>query len=422
MYKPRVADQTLQALLSTMGAVLIEGPKACGKTTTARQFAKSSLMLGSPRARANASAMLAMQPTLVLSGETPRLFDEWQVLPSLWDEVRAEVDARGLKGQFLLTGSAVPADRSQIQHTGTGRFAWLKLRTMSSFESGDSRGEVGLRALFEGSVGVAQPCRTDIEAIAFLACRGGWPDVVERNDDASLEYVYQYVTAVAQNDVSRVDGIRRDPERVRAVLRSYARRLGTQATLSVIRSDLVNDTDETFSAKTLSTYIDALKSIFVLEDMKAWNPNLRSQTAVRTSDTRYFTDPSIAAAALGIGPKDLLSDLETFGFVFENLCIRDLRVYADALHGSVYHYRDKSGLECDAVVHRRDGSYGLVEIKLGGSEAIEHGAETLRDLRDKIDTTKMPGPSFLMVLTAVSDYVYRRRDGVWVVPVTCLGP
>lgn len=245
---------------------------------------------------------------------------------------------------------------------------------------------------------------------------------MERTDDASLEYVYQYVTAVAENDVSRVDGIRRDPERVRAVLRSYARRLGTQATLSAIRSDLVNDTEETFSAKTLSTYIDALKSIFVLEDMKAWNPNLRSKTAVRTSDTRYFMDPSIAVAALGIGPKDLLSDLETFGFVFENMCIRDLRVYADALHGSVYHYRDKSGLECDAVVHRRDGSYGLIEIKLGGAEAIEHGAQTLRDLQNKIDTTKMPRPSFLMVLTAVSDYVYRRRDGVWVVPITCLGP
>lgn len=309
---------------------------------------------------------------------------------------------------------------SEVIHSGTGRFAWLKMRPMSLWESGESTGEVSLKSLFDENLNIAGVSGLDLERIAFIACRGGWPLSVDMDDEIALDQAFDYVTAVEKRDIQQADGVERDPARVHRLLRSYSRLQGAQVNNSAIRDDLIENEGETLDVDTIAAYIKALKRIFVIEDAEAWNPNLRSKTAIRTSDTRYFTDPSIATASLGIGPKDLIADLNTFGRIFETLCIRDLRVYAEALNGNVYHYRDKNGLECDAVIHLRDGSYGLIEIKLGGDNLINQGASTLLSLADKIDTTKMKKPSFLMVLTAAGDYAYQREDGVLVVPIGCL--
>lgn len=309
---------------------------------------------------------------------------------------------------------------SGVMHSGTGRFAWMKMRPMSLWESGESSGEVSMASLFDGNLDIAGYSEVDLEQIAFVACRGGWPLAVSMNGDVALDQAFDYISAVEHRDIQLADGVMRDPARVHRLLRSYARHQGTQAPNSVIRADLIENEGEALDVDTVASYIRALERIFVIEDAAAWNPNLRSKTAIRTSDTRYFTDPSIATAALGIGPSDLIADLETFGLIFETLCMRDLRVYAEPISGTVYHYRDKNGLECDAVVHLRDGRYGLVEIKLGGDKLISEGASTLLSLAGKIDTERMKAPSFMMVLTAVGNYAYRREDGVLVVPVSCL--
>ena len=357
---------------------------------------------------------------MLLKGDNPRLIDEWQIIPQIWDAIRFEVDHRREEGQFILTGSAVPASTEKIHHTGTGRFAWITMRPMSLWESGESTGEVSLSELFAGSASVEGYNKLSLDDIAFLICRGGWPGSIDKGKRAALALAYDYYYAVVKSDVARVDELTRKSERTRLLLRSYARSQGAQVSINAIRQDMLENDDDTLSEKTVQTYIGALKKIFVIEDMPAWNPNLRSKTAIRSSETRYFVDPSIAVASLGIGPADLINDLETFGLLFETLCVRDLRVYADSINGSVYHYRDKNGLECDAVIHLRNGSYGLVEIKLGGAVAIEKGVSTLTSLASKIDTTKMKAPSFLMVLTAVGDYAYQRKDGVFVVPIGCL--
>lgn len=420
-YKHRVIDNILKRKLEGIGAVLIEGPKLCGKTTTAENIAESILYMAKPDEFEQNKKIAELKPSLLLQGNTPRLIDEWQAAPRLWDAVRFEVDHRGKVGQFILTGSAVPANREEIFHSGTGRIAWLKMRTMSLFESGESNGTVSLSDLFFGDKEIESinPL-DDIETIAYLTARGGWPTTLGLEESLALDHVYDYLKAVEEIDISRVDNVKRDVERARSLLRVYARAQGNQVTTEAIKQDmLANDTDR-LDTDTVFSYINALKKIFVIEDMPAWNPNIRSKTAIRTSDTRYFTDPSIAVAALGLGPKDLINDLNTFGFIFETMCVRDLRVYADALNGQVYHYRDKSGLECDAVIHLRDGRYGLIEIKLGGEENIEHGAKTLRELKAKIDTDKMYSPSFLMVLIGKGTYAYMREDGVYVVPIGCL--
>lgn len=376
--------------------------------------------MSSAQTRQAVSMTIDMDPQLVLSGETPRLIDEWQTVPRLWDEIRSELDRRGEFGQFILTGSAVPADRTDIFHTGTGRFAWLTMRPMSLFESGSSNGAVSLEALFRGDHKLFAANTLELQDIASLVCRGGWPQTLRLADEDAFEYVQSYLDAVVNNDVSRVDGVRRDAERVLSLLRACARSVGTQTSLAQLEKDITAaDGESSMKLFSISTYMKALKEIFVLEDMQAWNPNLRSKTAIRTTATRYFVDPSVAAAALRIGPKDLLNDLNTFGFLFENLCVRDLRVYADALRADVFHYRDKNNLECDAVLHRRDGTFGLIEIKLGGSENIEHGAATLKALSEKLAGAK---PAFLMVLIGAGQYAYRRDDGVLVVPVGCLRP
>ena len=424
-YKARIADKILAEKLDAMGAVLIEGPKYCGKTTLASQQAKSILSMSDPDTMEQNIAMANTNIKLLLRGDTPRLIDEWQMAPKFWDAVRNEVDKRGEDGQFILTGSAVPPSYDEIFHTGTGRFAWLKLRTMSLWESGDSTGEVSLAKLFATDKeeyfveGISQ---IEMEHLAYLTCRGGWPKSLDKKTEkAALQQAIEYFEAVTKFDISRVDAVNRDSELAKRIMRSYARNQGSQAPVSTILADVASNEGTTIGENTIYSYLKALKKIFVIEDSVAWNPNLRSKAAIRTSDTRYFTDPSIAVAALGLGPDDLVNDLKTFGLFFETLCVRDLRVYAEALGGSVYHFRDKNGLECDAVVHLRNGKYGLIEVKLGGDKLIEEGAKTLSFLADTIDTTKMKAPSFKMVLTGIGQYAYQRpQDGVYVVPIGCL--
>lgn len=419
-YKHRIADRLLERKLAGKGAVLIEGPKWCGKTTTAEQHAKSLLYMTESGKLEQHLQLARLNPALLLEGKKPRLIDEWQVAPSLWDSIRFESDHSSSLGLFILTGSAVPADLSQVVHTGTGRIGWLRMRPMSLWESEDSTGEVSLEELFTTPAIIKGTSAINLEKIAFLTCRGGWPLAVNMKSDIALDQAFDYVDAVEKRDVSLADGVNRDPSRTHRLLRSYARHQGSQANYATIKADLQANEAESFSEETIASYINALKKIFVIEDSEAWNPNLRSKSAIRTSDTRYFSDPSIATAALGLGPSDLINDLNTFGLIFETLCVRDLRVYAEALNGKVYHFRDKNGLECDAVIHLRNGSYGLVEIKIGGDNLIEEGAKTLKDLAGKIDLDRMKSPSFLMVLTAVGTYAYRREDGVYVVPVGCL--
>lgn len=416
-----MADKILARKLKGKGAVLIQGAKWCGKTTTAEQTAKSVLYMSKPdEVKANLIAA-DINPSKLLEGETPRLIDEWQIAPKLWDAVRFEVDHRKNLGQFILTGSAVPSDDNEILHTGTGRFAWIKMRPMTLFESGDSSGEISLKEMFkQPKKMLAENKLDDIDRLAFLICRGGWPGAVDMEDDIALDQAFDYFDAVVNRDISRVDGVKRDSERTKRIMKSYARNQGTQTAYTALRDDIIANDAESLTDDTVYSYTNALRKIFVIEDMPAWNPNLRSKTAIRTSDTRYFTDPSIATASLGLGPNDLVKDLNTMGLFFETLCVRDLRVYAESIDGEVFHYRDKSGLECDAVIHLRDGSFGLVEIKLGGYHLIEEGATGLKTFSKKIDTKKMSEPAFMMVLTGTGKYAYRREDGVYVVPVGCL--
>ncbi|WP_347130507.1 ATP-binding protein, partial [Neglectibacter timonensis] len=312
------------------------------------------------------------------------------------------------------------ADTKEITHSGTGRFTWLTMRPMSLYESGDSTGDISLKVLFENTEEVDGTANLSLDRLAFLICRGGWPQAIDMRDEIALDQARDYYDAVVHSDINRADHVQKNPERVKRLMRSYARNQGGQVPNTVIAQDIAANDESPISEETVASYLDALRKIFVVEDMPAWNPNLRSKTAIRSSDTRYYIDPSIAAAALGVGPTDLLNDLKTFGFLFETLCVRDLRVFADALNGEVYHYRDKDGQECDAVIHLRNGKYGLIEMKLGGDKLIEEGAKSLKAMQKKIDTEKMKSPSFLMVLTGIGDYAYRRHDGVCVVPIGCL--
>ena len=422
-YKRRIFDDILQEELAGAGAVLIEGVKWCGKTTTAEQAAKSVIYMDETGKMEENISLARLKPERILSGEQPRLIDEWQLAPVLWDSIRYNVDHAANPGCYILTGSSVPADDSEMQHSGTGRFSWLKMRPMTLWESRESSGEASLAALFNGQdiTGAKSAC-PDLDEVAFLLCRGGWPYACELNGRTALRRAFAYLDATVKRDISRVDGVNRDEGRARRLMRSYARLQATQSAISVIKADLEANESLPISVDTVSSYITALKRLFVIEDMPAWCPNLRCKTPIRTGDTRYFVDPSVATAALGLGPDDLINDLTTYGLLFETMAVRDLRVYMDALFGSVSHYLDASGLECDAVAHMRNGKYGLVEIKLGGKELIEKGVATLKKLTARIDTVKMSSPAFLMVLTATGDFAYRRDDGVVVCPLGCLKP
>lgn len=417
-YMNRIADKILAERLESSGAVLIEGPKWCGKTRTAMEASKSFLFMQDPDKQVSYLKAADTKPSLLLKGDTPRLLDEWQTAPVLWDAVRFAVDQRGETGQFILTGSAVPKDDA-VQHTGTGRISRLIMRPMSLFESGESNGEVSLGDLFDGKTDIAGLSDLTIEQAAFAIVRGGWPASVGEPGKKAFRHAIDYVEAIISADISRVDGIEKSPVRVRALLRSLSRNISTLATIKTIHDDIaMGDNDDSISEKTISQYLNALDRIFVTENLPAWNPALRSKTPIRISPKRQFVDPSIATAVMRLTPEKLLDDFNFFGFLFESLCDRDLRVYADSIDGQVFHYRDASGLESDAVVCLNDGRWAAIEVKLGSKE-IEDAAKHLCDLRDKVNTEKMRDPSFLMILTG-TEVAYRRDDGVLVVPIGCL--
>lgn len=419
-YKHRIVDELLVRKLAGKGALLIEGPKWCGKTTTARQIVKSVLDLGDTETLKQGRQMMEINSRILLQGETPRLIDEWQTIPELWDTIRSEIDKRGDFSQFILTGSSVPLKAEDSIHSGTGRIGRIKMRPMSLYESGESNGRVSLLSMFEGETFEPQANSLDLQQIAYLACRGGWPQATLLEGDVALDQAFGYVDDVCERDIQRVDGVKRNAGRAKLLLRSYARNISQQVSYGTIKTDMLSNDANTLDEDTVADYVKALKKLFVIEDLESWNPNIRSKSAIRTSDTRHFVDASIGTAALGLGPNDLINDLDSFGLIFEDMAVRDLRVFAEALDGKLYHYRDSSGLECDTVLHRRNGTYGLIEIKLGGEKLINEGADALKTLAATIDTTKMKKPSFMMVLTAVGMYAYQRPDGVFVVPIGCL--
>ena len=416
-YLRRISDEKLKLYLRAKGAVLIEGPKWCGKTSSAEELAGSVLYMQDPDKAAMNKATAQSKPSLLLEGQTPRLLDEWQVVPELWNAVRFAVDKRRAAGQFILTGSVSPA-RTEDMHTGTGRIARMKMRTMSLFETGDSNGAISLEALFDGATDLDGKSDISIEQYAFLINRGGWPAVAMQTDEKiALAVAVDYVEAVANEDISKADGVEKDPSRVKALLRSISRHISCEAKIVTLVSDLIEN-DESLSHVTIDSYLKALKKIFVIEDLPAWNAKLRSKTAIRTTAKRHFTDPSIAAASLRATPKRLLSDFNTFGLLFESLCIHDLRIYAESIDGNVYHYRDKSGLEIDAIVQLGDGRWGAAEIKLGAGE-VDKACDNLLKLKQVVDTCKMNEPSFLMILTG-TEYAFQMKNGIWIVPLGCL--
>lgn len=420
-YLPRIADERLAWQLKISGAVQIEGPKWCGKTSTGKQIARSSVFLQDPDTSPALLVLADSKPSVILEGEKPRLIDEWQMAPQIWDAVRFSVDQNGQRGQYILTGSATPKKRPA--HSGVGRISRLQMSTMSLYETGESSGSVSLKTLFETSSNPDQQtvgaiAKLDIMDLAYVVCRGGWPQAVTEDDhEIALAQASNYVTEMFDSDIDELEGKRRNSTWLRSIMRSYARNISTEASLSTIRNDMQGDQP---SDVTVAEYIDALKRAFVIQDMEAWNPKLRSKTAVRTSPTRHFCDPSIAAVMLGATPEKLIHDFDTFGLLFESLCIHDLRVYADAMGGDVKHYRDKTGLEADAVVVLPDGRWGAIEVKMGNSR-IEEGVQHLLKLANRVESKHEGKPSFLMVLTSTQT-AYKRDDGVFVVPLATLAP
>lgn len=416
-YMRRVIDSYLKECLSSSGAILIEGAKWCGKTRTAKEHAASTLYMQDPDFRDQYLKMAELKPSELLKGDTPRLIDEWQFAPVLWDAVRFEVDKRnGAAGQFILAGSsALPEEK--ITHSGAGRISRVTMRPMSLFESSESDGSVSLRELFERPEDVSGTSEMPLEAVSHCIVRGGWPELMDLDEKVAVRMVRDYVNAIANVDISTVDGVQRNPKLVLDILRSLSRNTSTTAAMSTIRSD-VSGGDSEVAEKTMASYINALRRLFVIEDAPAWNPAMRSKSAIRAAPKRHFVDPSIAATMFHSSSQGLMNDLNTMGFFFESLCIRDLRIYAQAIEGEIYHYRDRTDLEADAVIHLRDGRWAAVEAKLGQGQ-IDEAAKNLLRLRDKVDTDRMKTPSFLMVMTS-SGYAYMRKDGVLVVPIGCL--
>lgn len=415
-YYRRLLDDKLDAYIQTFGAVLLEGPKWCGKTTTASKHARSILKMQDPRQVKNNLLIAETAPDLLLEGEKPRLLDEWQIAPNLWDSVRVTVDEIGEAGQFILTGSATPLI-DKTMHTGTGRIARMMMRPMSLFESMDSSGLISLKKLFDGEKPKGCQSNLGIKEIAYLVCRGGWPQSVGKDEKSALLIAEQYVKSVYETDINQLDGTFKDPNRVQLFLRSYARNIQTLTKNTVLLEDMKSN-DIGLTESTFYSYLTALTRLFIVEETPAWAPNIRSKTAIRTSNKKGFVDPSIATAVLGQSPESLLRDFELFGFLFEALCIRDLRIYSDQLNGVVYHYRDDHGLECDAVIRLNNGDYALIEIKLGG-KSEEIAAKNLTKLEELLTLKKHPIPKFKMILTG-GEYAYERPDGIFVVPIGCL--
>ncbi len=424
-YMPRLVDDYISKRMELFGAILIEGCKWCGKSTTGRQFSKSILEFQNPDMYKNNKQIANTQPSLFLEREKPLLIDEWQVFPIVWDSIRYDVDKTRLKGQYILTGSATPRENYSNEgednipkHTGTGRIARVLMRPMSLYESEESTGEVSLKSLFDGNADIKGISKQNLKDIAFLIARGGWPEAVDVHAEKALIYANEYIEMIINKDIHEIDGTKRSPAKVRGVLKSLARNVSSTASLSTIKAD-VDIAEDIVSEKTIANYIDALEKMFVLEKVDCWQPKLRSKTVIRSSEKREFTDPSLAMAALKATDKDLLQDFNTFGLMFEAMCIRDLRIYSQNLEGEVFYYRDKNGLECDAVVHLHNGRWAAIEVKLGGNEVLDEAAKNLLKFKEVIDVNKMNEPSFLMILTA-TEYAYRREDGVIVCPLGCL--
>lgn len=420
-YLPRLIEKPITESMKTNGCIVIEGPKWCGKSTTSERFAKSVIKLQKPATYKQYRILADIGDDNLLSGEKPVLFDEWQKIPELWDYVRNYIDETSGKGLFILTGSAKPIE-DKGRHSGIGRMKKIIMRTMSLWESNESSGEVSLRNLFDNTKNVSGKNRYQLKDIAHIICRGGFPSaVIEKDKDISLNYAKDYVNTLVSTDITSVDDIKRNPKRARAILKSYARNISTPAKMTTILKDVESNTD-TQDIRTINSYIDAFSKLFVIDETESWTPKLRSKTAIRTTSTKHFVDPSIATAILDANPNDLIQDLNTFGLLFENLVIRDLKIYTQSLDGNVYNYRDKSGLEADAVIHLNDGRWGLIEIKLGGETLINEGALTLTKLKEVIDQDKMNKPAFLAIITATDSFAYKREDGIYVIPIACLKP
>ena len=421
MYYERLIEEQIALKLKTSGAVVVAGPKFCGKTTTCMLYQKSFVKLNTKQA----IAMARMNPKAVLVGENPRLIDEWQKAPDIWNQVKDELDFNYEFGKYILTGSSTPADKTEVHHSGAGRITPLKMRPMTLWESKESKGTVSLKDLFDGGENFPWDMNQDLtlEDVAFLLCRGGWPIAVLAPRDIALEITKNYYNGLFVFEDSENERFRnKKPEVLRMILRSYARNISSEAAVSTIISDIRQSNERTMDTKTYDDYMEALKDLYIIEDLEAWNPNIRSKTSIRSTPTRHFVDTSIACRSLGVSPGDLMRDLDSFGLFFEEFAVRDLSVYAGSMGGVVKHYRDNAGLECDAVVHLEDGRWGGIEIKLGGDDLINDGAESLKKLRDKIvEKSDEKAPSFLLVLTAVGG-AYKREDGVFVAPINLLRP
>lgn len=415
-YMPRIVDKTLQNKLEYMGAVLIEGCKWCGKSTTARQFAKSYIEFQDPDKKTQYDKTNQTKPSLFLEGEKPRLFDEWQMYPVIWDSIRNDVDKTGLKGQYILTGSAKPKKGSTM-HTGTGRFSRIKMRPMSLYESGDSNGKVSLKDILDGK-DISATNELELEDIASIIVRGGWPASLDIKGNNKYKVAKEYVASLIEEDVNTIDGIERNPSKMRAVLKSLARNVSTPVSNSTIIEDVKKEFIDEISRPTLDDYLNTLEKLFVIENVEATNLNIRSTIPLRMKSKLEFVDPSIATAILGLTKEDLIRDLNYFGFLFENMCIRDLKIYSELLDGEISYYRDKTDFEVDAILKMEDGKWGAIEIKLG-SGYIEEAAQNLLKFKNKVDISKSGEPAFLMVLSG-SNYSYRREDGVYVVSIGSL--
>ena len=421
MYYPRLVEKEIELKLRTSGAVVVAGPKFCGKTTTCMLYQKSFVKLNTKQA----IAMARLNPKAMLKGETPRLIDEWQKAPDIWNQVKDDLDFNYEFGKYILTGSSTPADKTEVHHSGAGRIAPVMMRPMSLWESQDSKGGVSLGDLFNGGEEFTWDTNQDftLDDVAFLLCRGGWPISVLAPKDIAIEITKNYWNGLFAFEDQENERFRnKKPEVLKMIIRSYARHISTEAAISTIIADVRQSNERTMDTKTFDDYLEALKDLYILEDMPAWNPNIRSKTSIRSTPTRHFVDTSIACRALGVMPEDLLADLESFGLFFEDMAVRDLKVYAGTLGGEVRHYRDNAGLECDAVIHLENGQWGAIEIKLGGDDLIEAGASSLKRLKAKLaEKSDEKAPSFLMVLTAVGSS-YQREDGVYVVPINLLMP
>lgn len=419
MYYSRYTEKEIEKALKTSGAILVSGPKFCGKTTTCMRFQKSNIKLNNNKT----ISIAKMDPKQVLVGEHPRLIDEWQTVPDIWNYVKEYLDEDYQFGSFILTGSSTPADKTRIHHSGAGRIAPVKMRTMSLYESKESNGAVSLKELFDGDCVVKYDANEDITLrdIAFICCRGGWPISVVGDKSLAIDITRNYYNSLFIFEDSDNEKFRnKKPEVLKQLLKSYARNISSEASAQNIAEDVRQSNERTFDIKTFNDYLEALRDLFIIEDIEAWNPNIRSKTSIRTTPTRHFVDTSIAARALNIMPDDFLNDLDTFGLFFEDLAVRDLRIYSSSQGGEVRHYRDNTGLECDAIIHLEDGRWGAIEIKLGGEKLINEGAESLLRLKNKIESkSSETSPEFLMVLTATGP-LYKRDDGIYVVPINCL--